>query len=369
MSRFRKTADTFTPGQLTLPSRYYSSPEIFQKELARIFHLFPFCLGHVSQIPKPGEYFVINVFDESLIVLRDRGDQVRVFYNTCRHRGTRLCENTRGKFSGTIQCQYHAWTYDLTGELIGAPFMKEVPGFDLGKYPLKSLPVDLWQGFIFVNLSVPQYKLPTNHLKDLDERIGKWNIAGLAWLGRREYAVDSNWKYIFQNFNECYHCPTIHPTLTKITDVQSGHNDLVDGPVVGGYLELKASSMTPTGRACGYPLGKLGRDAKRAYYYSVLPNLLLNIHPDYVMFHLVFPISAGKSKVVSDWLVGSQTLASADFNPQAAVDFWHETNLQDWHICELSQLGVQSSGYEPGWYSPRESLLAAFDRFYLSLMK
>ena len=174
---------------------------------------------------------------------------------------------------------------------------------------------------------------------------------------------------MFQNFNECYHCPTIHPLLSKFTDYTSGTNDLVEGPYLGGYMDILNESMTATGRACSLPLGELGAEGKRSYYYSILPNLLLNIHPDYVMFHLVMPDAPGHCTVVSEWLFNPEAFGRSDFRPQDAVEFWDETNLQDWHVCELGQLGVSSQAYSPGWYTPRESLLAAFDRHYLRLMK
>jgi Rieske 2Fe-2S family protein len=126
--------------------------------------------------------------------------------------------------------------------------------------------------------------------------------------------------------------------------------------------------MTVSGRTCALPLGDLGEDGKRGYYYSILSNLLLNIHPDYVMFHLVLPHAPGHSTVISEWLFNPESFTQPDFRPQEAVDFWHETNLQDWHVCELGQLGVSSKAYLPGWYTPRESLLAGFDRHYLKIM-
>jgi Rieske 2Fe-2S family protein len=191
---------------------------------------------------------------------------------------------------------------------------------------------------------------------------------GLRSYKRVEYDVKANWKYVFQNFNECYHCPTIHPLLNQLTDYTSGNNDLIEGPFLGGYMDVRNESMTVSGRACALPLGDLGEDSKRAYYYSVLPNLLLNIHPDYVMFHLVTPRAPGRSTVVSEWLFHPDAFGHGDFHPEEAVEFWDETNLQDWHVCELGQLGVSSQAYSPGWYTPRESLLAAFDRHYLKLM-
>lgn len=369
MTTFFPTADTYVPGSLTLPQKYYTSDEMLALEKERIFKHYWACAGHQSRIPHPGDYFLLNLFGESLIIVRDRQDQIRAFYNVCRHRGTRICEQGQGRFSASIQCSYHAWTYGLDGKLIGAPFMKEVPDFHWEDYPLQAAPVALWQGFIFVNLALAEPSPFEALYAALIGRLPGSSMSSLRSQRRISYDVNANWKYVFQNFNECYHCPTIHPLLNKYTDYTGGENDLTEGPFLGGFMNITGGeSMTVSGRMCALPLGDLGEDGGRGYYYSVLPNLLLNIHPDYVMFHLVFPEAPGRSTVVSEWLFHAEAAAQPDFRPEEAVGFWHETNLQDWHVCELSQLGVQSQAYRPGWYSPRESLLAAFDRHYLTLM-
>ena len=149
---FRKTADTFTSGAKTLPQRYFVSPEIFAKEEEKIFSAQWVLVGHQSQIAKAGDYFIQEVAGESLIVLRDQKREVRGFYNVCRHRGTRLCEERNGH-SSTIQCPYHAWTYGLDGRLVGVPHMDKVQGFDKAEYSLHAVNLALWEGFIFVNLA------------------------------------------------------------------------------------------------------------------------------------------------------------------------------------------------------------------------
>lgn len=368
MTTFFKTAEHYVAGSMTLPQKYYVSDDLYARERERIFKKYWVCVGHQSRIPNAGDYFLFNLFDESLIVLRDKENQVRAFYNVCRHRGTRVCEEGEGRFGGSIQCAYHAWTYGLDGKLIGAPFMKEVKGFRWDEFPLRAAPLQVWEGFVFVHLGMDEPASFEELHAPLMNRFDPWNMGALKSHQRILYDVKSNWKYIFQNFNECYHCPTIHPLLNKFTDYTSGSNDLTDGPFLGGFMEITNESMTVTGRACALPLGQLGEDGKRGYYYSILPNLLLNIHPDYVMFHLVLPDAPGHSLIVSEWLFNSESFGREDFHPQEAVDFWHETNLQDWHVCELGQLGVSSQAYSPGWYTPRESLLAAFDRHYLKIM-
>jgi len=369
MTTFHKTSETYVSGSLTLPQKYYVGAEIFSLEKERIFKKDWLCVGHQSRIPNAGDYFLFNLFDESLILVRDKENRIRAFYNVCRHRGTRICEKDEGRFKGSIQCAYHAWTYGLDGKLIGAPFMKEVKDFAWDEFPLRAAPLHIWDGFIFVNLGLEPPAPFEEMYAPLLGRFTQWNLAQLKSHQRISYEVKSNWKYIFQNFNECYHCPTIHPLLNQFTDYTSGENDLTEGSFLGGYMEISRESMTISGRTCGLPLGQLGDDSQRGYYYSILPNLLLNIHPDYVMFHLVLPSTPGQSLIVSEWLFNPESFERPDFRPQEAVDFWHETNLQDWQICEMSQLGVQSQAYSPGWYTPRESLLAAFDRHYLTILE
>jgi Rieske 2Fe-2S family protein len=149
---FRKTTETFTAGARTLPQCYFVSPEVFAEERKVIFSAQWACVGHQSQVARAGDYFVQEVAGESLIVVRDQRDEIRGFYNVCRHRGTRLCEDPTGH-SSAIQCPYHAWTYALDGRLIGAPHMDNVPGFDKAEHSLHTVHLALWEGFIFVNLA------------------------------------------------------------------------------------------------------------------------------------------------------------------------------------------------------------------------
>ena len=149
---FRKTAETFKAGAKTLPQRYFVSSEIFAQEQKKIFSSQWVLVGHESQIPKAGDYFISEIASESLIIVRDKRGAIHGFYNVCRHRGSRLIENRNGQ-SAAIQCPYHAWTYALDGKLIGAPHMDEAWGFDKADYSLHSVNLALWEGVIFANLA------------------------------------------------------------------------------------------------------------------------------------------------------------------------------------------------------------------------
>jgi Rieske 2Fe-2S family protein len=351
-------------GASTLPGRYYTAENVFQNELERIFYERWLCVGREEQIPRPGDYFIQSVGEESLIIVQGRDGGVRAFYNVCRHRGTRICTSAGGHFPQSIQCPYHAWTYSLEGQLIGAPHMNEVEGFDKTSFPLYTAALDTWEGFLFVNLS----RQPEPFAQAFAPLIGKfstWDIAKLRSAHRIEYDVEANWKLLIENYSECYHCPLIHPALAKLSPYRSGHNDLYEGPFLGGFMDInhEGGSLTMNGQTCGLPLGEIsGEDLNRVYYYSIFPNMLLSLHPDYVLCHTLWPQGARRTYIVCEWLFDPAAMAQSDFDPSGAVEFWDMTNRQDWHVCELSQLGLGSRAYTPGPYSAAESLPAAFDR-------
>jgi Rieske 2Fe-2S family protein len=357
-------------GARTLPASRYVSPENFARERERVFAGQWVCVGRTERIERPGDFFVAEPAGESLIVTRDSAGAVHAFYNVCRHRGTRICETEGGHFQGSIQCSYHAWTYGLDGALKVARNMAEVPGFDRADYPLKEAAIALWEGFIFVNLSnePPPFE---RALAPLIGRFSKWDVANLRTARTIEYDIACNWKLVFQNYSECYHCPLVHPQLDKLSPSDSGRNDLVDGPVLGGFSELRShgSSLTTTGNTNRPPLGRVeGEDLDRIYYYTIFPSMLFSLHPDYVMVHYAKPLGLDRTHVTCSWLFDPATMAAPGFDPSDAVDFWDLTNRQDWHVSELTQLGLRSRAYSPGPYSNAEGLLSAFDRHYLHVM-
>ena len=362
---FCKTADTFTAGAKTLPQRYFISPEIFAKEQAAIFANQWVLVGHQSQIAKAGDYFTSEVAGESVIVVRDQKGEVHGFYNVCRHRGTRLCEDQAGH-SSTIQCPYHAWTYGLDGRLVGAPHMDRVQGFDKAEHSLHAIELALWEGFIFVNLADAPTPLE-EVFAPLGGKFSHWNLPKLRSAKRIEYDVRANWKLIFENYSECYHCPGVHPALQKLTPYDLAENDLCEGPFLGGFMPItKGHSLTMTGNACALPVGDIkAEDHDRIFYYSIFPNMLLSMHPDYVMVHQLWPQSPERTLILCDWFFHPEAFDRPDFHPNDAIEFWDMTNKQDWHVCELSQQGIASRAYQPGPYSPRESIPAAWDREYL----
>ena len=198
---FRKTTDTTALSAKTLPQKYFVSPKVFEDEQEEIFSKHWVLVGHQSEISETGDHFVRTVAGESLIIVREKNNGVRGFYNVCRHRGTRLCEEERGH-AAAIQCPYHAWTYGLDGRLIGAPHMDEVRGFDRDEYSLYPVKVGVWEGFIFVNLSNDAMALD-EWLAPFAGKFSDWNLSQLRSAKRVEYEVKANWKLMFENYAEC----------------------------------------------------------------------------------------------------------------------------------------------------------------------
>ncbi len=359
-------------GQHTLDRECFVSHEVYALEHERIFFRSWLLAGHVSQLEKPGDYFLYELENESVIVLRDQADTVRAFHNHCRHRGSRLCREAHGSIGGNaLVCPYHAWSYSLDGKLRNVPAMSDVAGFDAGDYPLHSVALHEWEGFIFLNFAKqPQpFELA---LPGLGGRFRQWQSAELRAADRRVYDVDANWKMFVHNFSECYHCPLAHPQLNKLTPFRNSENDLDEGSVLGGpmWMSNREGSMTIGGERCAAPFAGLSDEERaRVYYYTLFPGAFLSFHPDYVMVHRLIPLAIDKSRIVCEWYFHPQAMAQPGFDPSPAVEFWDMTNRQDWDLCVNAFRGVISRAWQAGPYSDLESQLAAFDRQYLKAMR
>jgi len=354
------------PGEaFTLPARYYTDPAIFAREIERFFFRMWICVGRATEIPEPGDFFVCEPAGESIVVTRGDDGGVRAFYNSCRHRGTRYCTEPEGHFAGRIQCPYHLWTYRLDGALANAPHMSEVAHFRKEDFPLRQVSCEVWDGHVFLNFSDAPAPL-WNQLAALPAKFAPWGMAQLRRSARRVYDVKANWKQILLNYSECLHCPNVHPVLNQLSHYLTGENEPLQPGYMGGRMDLRpgVETMSMDG-VCrrDYLPGIPEADRRHVYYYAIFPNFLLTLHPDYMMTHVIWPVAPGQTRIVCDWHFHPAEIAKPGFSADDVVEFWDLTNRQDWHVCELSQAGISSRGYQPGPYSNREDLLYQFDRF------
>ena len=364
-----KPRDVMPRGALTLPAAYYLDPRYFQREMDALFGRMWLCAGRTEQVDRTGRYFLREVLGESVIVTRAGSGRVHAFYNVCRHRGTRLCAEHDGIFAGTIQCPYHAWTYDLEGRLTAAPHMGEVPHFRMEDYPLQRVHADTWDGHIFITLS-PEPEPLAAQLSDLPDKFSQWRMEDLRLGHRIVYDVQANWKLIIQNYNECLHCPNLHPALNKLSHYLSGENEPLRRTYMGGRMDLRpgVQTLSMDGMCPRAVLpGLSAEDARRVYYYAIFPNMLLSLHPDYMLVHTLWPVAPARTISICEWHFHPEELAKSGFSASDVTDFWDMTNRQDWRVCELSQAGIASRAYTPGPYSNREDLLYAFDRMIVDL--
>jgi len=370
-----KSRDLMPETARTLPAEYYTDIVYFQREMEQLFARMWVCAGRTEQIETRGRYFLRELLGEPVIITNslpagEPGEpRVSAFFNVCRHRGTRLCTAPEGNFPGSIQCPYHAWTYDLDGRLIGAPHMEEVPHFRREDFPLHRVRADVWDGHIFINLDSQAAPLAAQ-LAELPDKFRPWQMQTLR-LGRRiVYDVKANWKLIIQNYNECLHCPNLHPALNKLSHYLSGENEPLRPTYMGGRMDLRPGIETLSmDGSCprGFFPGLSDEDRRRVYYYAIFPNMLLSLHPDYMLVHTLWPLAPDRTINICEWHFRPEELARDGFDSSDCVDFWDMTNRQDWEVCELSQAGISSRAYTPGPYSNREDLLFAFDRMIVEL--
>jgi len=356
------------PGVMTLPAPHYTDASRFALELERIHFGMWLCAGRAEELPVPGRYVLRQVGNASVVVLRDERGALAAFHNVCRHRGTRLLRDEAGELPARIQCGYHGWTYRLDGTLAAAPHMDQVEGFREEDYPLRRVAVGEWDGHVFVSVADDPSPL-SDQLGELPQKFRPWRMEELRRVERRTYSLKANWKLVVQNYSECLHCPIVHPLLQKQSHYLSGDNEPPHPTWLGGRMDLREGVGTlsmdgTTNRAC-LP-GLSPEDRRRVYYYAVLPNLLLNLHPDYMLTFTLWPRAADRTEVVCEWHFHPDEIARPEFDPRGAIEFWDLTNRQDWELSELAQEGISSRGYRPGPYSNREELLPALDAFVLA---
>src|SRR5262249_2178643 len=288
----------------TLPARYYTNAAWFERELEAIHYDMWLHAGRLEELDAPGCYFGGAFGNASVIVLRDENGGLRAFHNSCRHRGTRLCAEPAGKLAGRLQCPYHAWTYGLDGSLRSAPHMDKVVGFREADYPLAPVAATSWDGHVFINLS-PEPAPLAEQLAGLDLKFRPWRMEELRRVERRVYRLRGNGTLVLQTTRGCGTCRPAPPLLTRRSHYRSGDNEPPQPTSLGGRMDLRPGVETLShdgsraGRACLPGLGEA--DRRHVYYYCVLPGLLLNLHPDYMLTFQIWPKAVDATEVVCEW--------------------------------------------------------------------
>ncbi|MEU2564366.1 aromatic ring-hydroxylating dioxygenase subunit alpha [Streptomyces longispororuber] len=338
----------------TLPGRAYTDPEVFEREQEHVFEALWVCAVRAADLERPGAYRTVQVGRESVLVTRARDGALRAFLNVCRHRGARLCADAEGEVRRGLRCPYHAWTYGLDGRLLAAPNLTRMPDVDRSAYGLVTVALREWLGYVWVCLAEEPPSFEETVVTEAAERLGdaaaveRYRPGDLA-LGRRvTYDVRANWKLIVENFMECYHCATIHPELTDVLP------EFTEGFAAQYYVGHGAAfgdgvrGFTVDGSAGFGRLPGVADDQDRRYYaITVKPAVFVNLVPDHVILHRMFPLAVDRTVVECDWLYAPDVVASgADLSK--SVELFHRVNEQDFAACERTQPAMSSRAYRHG---------------------
>lgn len=346
-----------------LPPAAYTSPEVLDWEQANIFSGW-MCVATADKLPRVGSQLSVQTGAGGVLLVRDEDEQIRAYANYCRHRAHELipCGGTAQRRS--IVCPYHAWSFKLDGGLRNAPGFRDVAGFDKSEFGLVPIAVTDWHGWIFVDPSGDAGDFD-DHVRDLESVVAPYRPEELRTVATHSYEIAANWKVIIENYQECYHCPSIHPELCRVSPPDSGENVDTDGEWIGGWMDLddRAQTMSLDGRSGGVPIPGLDETRMRTVMYAVcFPNILISLHPDYVMTHTLRPLTPESTFVECSWAFPIAAAERAGFDGAYAVDFWDLTNRQDWTACESVQRGLASPFAIAGPLAPDEDGVYQFIR-------
>ncbi|MGE5226465.1 MAG: aromatic ring-hydroxylating oxygenase subunit alpha [Planctomycetaceae bacterium] len=360
----------------TLRGDDYTSPGVYDDERERIWWGDWVCVGRTEELPEPGDFIVRDLAGESIFITRDADGDLNGFYNVCSHRGTKFLDDepSSGHVRKGFKCPYHGWVYDLRGRLIGTPNVQEGERFDRSDYPLHGFAVEAHSGFVFVNLSRGEIRPLLEQMHEGAESLAMFERFRLDELRvgvRIVYEVEANWKIVVENYNECLHCPTVHPELVQVVPLFR-FGEVWDEVTRddGNWMREGATSFTVSGTSDLPKFPGLEPEDYQMYYGAYqFPNLMLNLHPDCVMYYIGLPKGPNHTTVVSEYLFRPETIADpAVFKPEPVVELWDLISKQDWEVCERAQTGVGSRAFTTGVYPRQDRFLYDFNERYRKQM-
>jgi Rieske 2Fe-2S family protein len=406
----RELADLVASRQpgYSLPRDFYSSELVRRVELDRIWRRGWLFAGHTCEIPNPGDYFTLAVDADSLIVIRDDNRKIYALWNVCRHRGTRICTESQGR-AGRLVCPYHQWTYARDGSLVSCRGMQE--DLDRAELGLLRAPVRELAGFIYVSLSddPPDFEPAAHAVAPLlkPQGLERAKVAKIV-----DYDVAANWKIVWENNRECYHCNVNHPQYIKANfdhynaddtseriqsriaqavarseakwsaeglAVSHRHSGMVQFPDAERNCWFAANrtplvedyvSETMDGRQVAPLMGDYTDADVGTLRVRTLPNMWFHASCDHAVTTRLLPSGLQRTAVRVTWLVDADAVEGRDYRLEEIMPFWRLTSEQDWELCELAQKGVNSSRYVPGPFSIyKEYNVDAFVRWVLYQLK
>ncbi|AVZ17456.1 aromatic ring-hydroxylating dioxygenase subunit alpha [Pseudomonas aeruginosa] len=378
-----------------LPSAAYKDPEVYRQDLEQIWHKEWIFAGHTFELEKPGQYLTLQIGDYPIAVVRGGDGQVRAFHNACRHRGSKVCTENSGKVAKLV-CPYHKWTFDLDGKLLFAGNMG--PDFNVADHGLKPAHCQVVNSYIYVCVAdkAPDFDKFRSAVSPF---IGPHNLDHCKVAFESNLVERGNWKLVFENNRECYHCDGSHPELLKsyvedpsvqgvggeeppeLTEYwnrceaaglpsrlvmdEAGQFRMTRIPLTNG-----AVSYTMDGRpAVTSRLDRSGEDNIGALLYFNYPSTWNHFLGDHALSFRVLPLGPGETLVTTKWLVHKDAQEGIDYDLDRLTRVWTATNDQDRRLVEGTQVGVTSPAYEPGPFSSLVEIgVSQFVDWYCSKM-
>jgi glycine betaine catabolism A len=390
----------------TLPRELYVSEEAFQFDTQVMLKSVWLYACTVAHVKNPGDYFVFELAKNSIIIVRGRDMQVRAFWNSCRHRGSKICLDQKGR-AARLMCPYHQWTYGLDGKLLAARSMAE--DFDKADQGLNPVALENVGGLIFICMA--DNPPPIDRVKaDISDQIAAYDLENLKVAVQDDYIEDANWKLVMENNRECYHCDAGHPELISVLGTygfgkglpEDGEADIVDDSSYDALVATKREEWKKLGidrDLIEFPDGWWHRVARLALANGAVtqsidgklackkliepfkepetsslsvwtqPNSWHHFCCDHVVTFSLTPIGPDKTLLRTSWLVHADAVEGVDYDPDHLAALWRATNTQDGHFSMINHQGIASDGYQQGPYAVEEKLVEDFKDFYVDRAK
>ena len=370
---------TLIPG---LPATHYYDPAQYELELARIWYRNWNYVGRAESFDGPRAYRTVEIGTQRVIVVRDDQGQLRAFHNTCRHRGAALCTEAAGRLaSAHLVCPYHSWSYSLSGELLRTTSKHLPEEFNRKDFSLYAVALREWNGFVFISLAASPPPFESGFDAPLT-RLDSWPMARLRTAHTFSKVMNCNWKVFWENYNECLHCPTVHPSLSRLVPIfaralmeeqddpdwqahaSSGDPQYADPRYKGG-LRAGAVTWSRDGQSTVPGFADLPEADRKAghVYVTILPTMFVVAHVDYVRTVQLRPLGPERTELAVEFLVAPETLTNPDFDLAAIVDFTGEVMLEDAMVAELNQQGLHALAHQRGVLMPEEYALRNFHQW------
>lgn len=331
----------------TLPARWYLDADFLELEKERVFWRTWQPVARTELLLRPGDYFACDLLGEPLVITRDLNNELRAFYNVCRHRAGPVAQGKGNRKS--LQCKYHGWTYDLDGRLRQAPEFEGVKEWDSSAVCLQAVRVEAWGPFVFVNLDENAPPL-SSYLAPIAAEVQEhgFNVANMKLAERRDYHVQCNWKVYVDNYLEGYHIPIAHPGLFRELDYDQYQVETFS------HYSKQHAPLRPGSDA---PLHDRDRRYLRteaeeeALYYWVFPNVMLNFYPDNLQLNIILPLDKDRTLTIFEWYFEQPGTGPGWESMQQSIAFSDQVQQEDIALCEMVQQGLKSRSYDQGRFS------------------